>query len=436
MEAASLSPKQARSIVEADARVNIWHGSVSSGKTIASLIAWLEFVAHAPKQGKLVMVGKTLQTLERNVLDVMAEMFPARTKAVVHTNGAATATILGREVITIGANDARAEGRIRGMTVAGFYVDEATLLPDLGYWLQMLNRMRVPGARLFATTNPDNPTHWLKDRVIDRAVELGYREWSFGLEDNPALPPEYVEAIKRENTGLHYERNVEGRWVLAEGAIYDMFDARDPRYVVPDLPRLADGKLDIDQWIVAVDHGTTNPFVAVLIGVCHEEQRLYVARDWRHDPKLKGGTKMTNVALARALRGWLDGMVGDPQIGHVPYVDRVYVDPAAAEFRVQLWEDGWPVHGADNEVLAGIRSVASLRANGHLVIVGGEHGVSRESIGEVEGYVWDDKAAAKGEDRPVKQRDHYPDAERYGVRALRSTWRRWLSLPADAAEAA
>ena len=47
---ANLSPKQARSILDATARVNIWEGSVSSGKTIASIIAWLTSSPTTPRR--------------------------------------------------------------------------------------------------------------------------------------------------------------------------------------------------------------------------------------------------------------------------------------------------------------------------------------------------------------------------------------------------
>lgn len=114
---ATLSDRQAGSIVQAEARINIWHGAVRSGRTISSILRWLDFIARAP-QAKLLMVGKTKDTLERNVIDPMTEMFgDLGASAVVHTRGANTAVILGRLVHLVGANDKKAEGRIRGMTL-------------------------------------------------------------------------------------------------------------------------------------------------------------------------------------------------------------------------------------------------------------------------------------------------------------------------------
>ncbi|MFD0478020.1 hypothetical protein ACFQ0B_65035 [Nonomuraea thailandensis] len=45
----NLSPKQLRSIGESTARLNIWSGAIRSGKTIASLLRWVMYVANAPR---------------------------------------------------------------------------------------------------------------------------------------------------------------------------------------------------------------------------------------------------------------------------------------------------------------------------------------------------------------------------------------------------
>ena len=65
-----------------------------------------------------------------------------------------------------GANDARSEGKIRGITLGGAYCDELTLFPK-DFFTMLLSRLSAPGAKLFATTNPDVPTHWLKKEYHD-----------------------------------------------------------------------------------------------------------------------------------------------------------------------------------------------------------------------------------------------------------------------------
>lgn len=423
---ADLSPKQVASILAAVQRVNVWEGSVRSGKTIASLLAWLIFVAaHAPRNGRLVMIGRTKDTLYRNVLSVLLEMLPAGDDSIRYTQGSNVAYIFGRQVDVIGANDIKAEAKIRGMTVAGAYVDEATLLPGDGFWSQLLNRMSVAGARLFATTNPDGPMHWFKTQVVDRADDLGYAHWHFTLDDNPSLEPEYVEAIKRENVGLWYQRNILGLWVLAEGAIWSMWD--DDAHVVDELPPLS-------ACTVAADYGTAGVFAALLLGVGVDPadgiERLYVAREWRWDAKAKR-RQLTDAQYSQELRGWLDGLVDE--IPAVTDLDRVLVDPSASSFLAQLHRDGWErVRGADNAVADGIREVATLLAADRIRV----HKSCSGLRAEIPGYVWDPKKALLGEDAPVKANDHSCDAWRYGVRGTRRWWRHWITTTGAGADEA
>src|SRR5205085_1808887 len=89
---------------------------------------------------------------------------------VAYTRGAPTASILGREIEVITANDAKAEGRLRGLTCSGIYVDEATLVPE-EFFTQALARLSVPGSMMFATTNPGAPSHWLRKKYLLRSSD-------------------------------------------------------------------------------------------------------------------------------------------------------------------------------------------------------------------------------------------------------------------------
>ncbi|MEV0438976.1 terminase family protein [Streptomyces spectabilis] len=245
-----LSDKQLDSIRRATARINIWHGSVRSGKTIASLVRFLLALRRAPATGLVVIVGRSLQTIERNCLDVLADpvLFGDVAAEVHHTRGATTSTILGRVVHLVGASDARAEGRLRGMTAALAYCDEVTLLPP-EFFRQLLARLSVPGAMLVGTTNPDSPKHWLKADYLDRAHELDLAQFHFQLADNPSLSEQYVAALAAEFTGLWRRRMILGEWVVAEGAIYDAYD--EQQHVVDDLPPMR-------RYWLGVDYGTAN----------------------------------------------------------------------------------------------------------------------------------------------------------------------------------
>ncbi|MYU21206.1 PBSX family phage terminase large subunit [Streptomyces sp. SID8352] len=411
-----LSRAQIRSIVEAQAApIALWSGAVSSGKTIASLIAFLLRLIAAPDHGLIVIIGRTLQTIERNLIDPLQSrhLFGPLAQHVHHTTGSTTATILGRTVHLIGASDSRAEGRIRGSTIALAYVDEATLVP-YEFWMMLLSRLRVGDqSRLLATTNPDGPFHWLRREFILRAPKVGLTHWHFTLDDNPSLAPSMVARLKAQYTGLWYRRFILGDWCLAAGAVYEMFDAE--QHIVKTLPR-------IERWLCdAIDYGTVNPYADLLIGV-GADRRLYVVSEYRHDSR-RARRQLTDSEYSRARRAWL-ARVPQPETTAVGvHPEWTVVDPSASSYIEQLHRDGVSgVTAADNSVLDGIRTVSSLFSTGDLLV----HESAQGLIDELLGYSWDDGAAERGEDKPIKENDHSCDALRYGVRTTEALWRPYL----------
>ena len=399
-----MSRKQVLSIAASfDARVTLWSGAVRSGKTIGSLVAFLIHLSRAPQTGLVLICGRTLQTIERNILEPMQDpaLFGQVADHVHHTRGAPTATILGRTVHLIGASDARAEGRLRGLTACLALLDEATLVPE-GFFSQMLARLSVPGAKALLTTNPDGPGHWLRKNFILRAADLDLAHFHFTLDDNPTLTPDYVAAIKAENVGVFYRRFVLGEWCMAEGAVYDMWDP--DRHIIDVVP-------PIWRWLgVGIDYGTTNAFSALLVGI-DASQTLYVASEFRYDAKTTR-RQLTDVEYSQRLRAWLDGNRVQPE--------SVVVDPSAASFIQQLQRDGISPTPADNAVLDGIRTVSALMAAGKLKV----HRSCKGLLDELPSYSWDEKLAKRGIDAPIKVDDHSTDALRYIVRTTEGVWRR------------
>lgn len=417
-----LSAAQIRSIVGAmdTPQIALWSGAVSSGKTISSLLAFLILLTRAPSHGLIVIVGRTLQTIERNLIDPLSspELFGPLANQVHHTPGSTTAVILGRTVHLVGASDARSEGRIRGATIALAYVDEATLVPQ-SFWMMLVSRLRVAGAKLLATTNPDHPGHWLRQDFVLRAGEVGMRHWHFTLDDNPSLDPGYVDLLKRQYTGLWFRRFILGHWIAGEGAVYDMWDPDE--HVVPwaELPPM-------DRLIcLGVDHGTTNPTAGLLVGMSREG-RLYLVDEFRVEPR-RDTQRLTDAQQSSRLREWMSR----PHLpdGAALPIEYVAVDPAAASFRVQLHHDGVASSPANNDVGHGIAMVATLLARRQLLVSDRCTGW----INEVGGYSWDEKATEKGLDAPLKVDDHSLDAGRYGLVTSEALWRSQLIDPLELA---
>jgi PBSX family phage terminase large subunit len=415
-----LSPIHIRSIVESTARLNIWQGSVRSGKTVASLLRFLMAVAAAPAHGRILLFGKTRESVNRNVFSVLQDpdIFGPLARMTKYNPGAALGSILGRPVDVLGANDAKAEPKVRGMTLCLAYGDELTTIPE-AFFTQVLARLSVRGAQLFGTTNPDGPAHWLRKKYLLRVGELNLRTWHSTLDDNPHLDPQYVRDLKREYVGLWYKRYIQGAWVMAEGAVFDMFD--EERHVIRGpLP-------DMYRWIsMGIDYGTRNATAALILGVSQDGE-LVLSHEWRHDPAI-ARHQLTDHKLSAQLRAWMAGLDDRGMAGIVP--EWVCVDPSAASLRLQLHEDGLNPMLADNDVLDSIRLASSLLGTDRLKI----HESCKGLLEEIPGYSWDDEAAEKGEDKPVKVEDHSIDAGlRYAVKTPEVLWRQYLRSAHDLA---
>lgn len=443
-----LSPRQLVSVIRSRERtLSLWVGAVSAGKTIASLFAFLLALMVAPRNGDIVIIGKTLQTIERNVVGQLQnrKLFGPIADQVIHTRGSNVAVIMGRVVELVGANNVTAEEKIRGGTFGLVYVDEATLLPRV-FWEMLTTRLRVGGARLIATTNPASKNHWLRTEYLLRPNETDLIAFHLTMYDNPLYfeggdpGPSYIQRMEATYTGVFYDRFILGLWTTAEGAVYP--DWR------PDL-----GAGHVVRWEdmppirrvlgVSLDYGTTNPTVALMLGLTDERvagsydpaPRLVLMDEWVDDPKVTKRNRAPS-EHAQLLRAWLGKQHTPANVGVLDQSSKPFyiVDPAAKAFREELARpvqalDGRQVKpinttAADNSVLEGIGDVASLisreHPNGGYLLQATDR--CERWNAEVTEYVWDEDESAKGVDAVVKVNDHAMDAGRYGVRTTKALW--------------
>lgn len=394
-------------------RMVVCEGAVRSGKSVGADHAFVDLAMHGPS-GNLLLAGRTQDSVTRNIIYPLLDLFGET--LCRYNRGTRELLIDGRRIYVVGANDERAAEKIRGITLVGAYVDEASTIPE-SFWTMLRSRLSAEGARMIATTNPDAPLHWLKRDWLDRADELDLARFTFRLEDNPYLPEDYVEGIKREFVGLWYRRFVLGEWVAAEGAIYDMLDM--DVHITSDVP-------PITRWWLAVDYGTATVTHALLMGI-GDDQRLYAVREWRWDAAARR-RQLTDAEYSKRLHEWIrtgaDGAYTlNDQPAPVP-LTRAYVDPSAVSFIEQLRRDRWvTVRPADNSVLDGLRYTSSLLTADRLRI----HASCANLIREALGYSWDARAQQRGEDAPIKTDDHGVDAWRYGCYTTRRYTRRWVT---------
>lgn len=402
-----LTDKQREYTRNATARWNIKSGAVRSGKSFVDT-AWVipqRIIDRIGKSGISVILGVSKSTIERNVLLPMREIYGP--KRVSNINSENIAVLFGERVYCLGAEKISQVAKVQGASFKYCYGDEVAKWNE-DVFEMIKSRLDKSYSCFDGSLNPENPGHFVK-RFIDSDVNIYLQEYT--LFDNPYLPKDFVENLCREYQGtVYYDRLVMGRWKRAEGLIYQTFTDAN-HYTNATRPQ------DLERITVrtiACDYGTTNP--CVYLDIYDTGDVIYVDREYRWDSRSKeaqltGQPQKTDTQYGDAM---VEFMGEDPE-----FMCGTIVDPSAASFIQELRGRGIIVTAANNDVLDGIRKTSSLFARNKLMVnVENCPGLTDE----LHSYVWDDKATLIGEDKPVKEQDHGPDALRYFVNSLPS-WR-------------
>ena len=375
-----------------DARAHMAHGSVGSGKSVAETIAFLRWV-DTTEPGAVLLIGAPTMT---QIVDSMAPIFDQV------TNGACSwipskkrMLYSGRTFMLFGAEQAHSFKRIRGFTLAGAMVSEASLC----HWAfldELEGRLRRPGAKLFLDTNSDRPTHPVKKAYVDDPVLC--MSLDFRFEDNPNMDPAYAERLKTRLTGTAFQRQVLGLWVESSGAIYPASMLNPALGTHPPLERAFAFHIVMDP---------ANAGVAHAILVARFPSSDWIVKEWRYDHKVWGSKKPSTVA-AEVLE----------ELGAELPIHSIIVDPAdqgiMSEFRAIT--DAPVVNAVKEPVALGIQQTQTWLTHGDLRIDRRCAG----TISDMGGYVYEEKALERGEEIPLNRDREGADVARYLVMTLGS----------------
>lgn len=378
-----LSQKQLEFARYANHRWNFKGGATRSGKTYLDFkwIIPLRIRERAGKDGLAVILGVTKSTIERNVLEPMRNLYGDKLVGTISSDN--TAWIFGEKCYCLGAEKVSQVSKIRGASIKYCYGDEVADWSEEVFAL-LKSRLDKKYSCFDGTYNPQYPNHWLK-KFLDSNADIFSQVYT--IDDNPFLPPSFVENLKKEYAGtVFYDRYILGKWTLAEGLVYPMFG---DSCIVQDIP-------DTGDYYISIDYGTHNPFSAGLWCVTKTEavrigEYYYCGREER-----KEKTPEEYYSEVKRLAGGRD-------------IKCLIVDPSADAFiaTVKKHHD-FKVRGAVNDVLPGIQTTAEMIASGKLKI----HESCEDAIREFGLYRWDEKAES---DRVVKENDHAMDEIRYMV---------------------
>ena len=396
------SPKAYSFIYDSDAFINIAHGSVRSGKTIAATFRFLIFLLESDYYEFLIS-GKTRDTIERNVIRDLIRMIDGRIyyKYRKFDN---YIEIADKKVWLIGFSDEGATEKVRGMTVGGWYADELTSASKSTVEMA-ITRCSVEGAQMFWTMNPESPYHFIYTDYITNQDLLDsgtVKVWHFNLDDNPYLSQRYIEELKRVNrkSKVNYKRNILGEWVIAEGAIYDAFD--ETLHTFTDYP-------EVDEINICCDYGVSTVTTFGVMGIKKDLKNgndYYLLEETYYDASVTG--------VAQSDTDRVNDLIRLQDKWNLDRRNTIYLPHDAASLKAEVRKNPrirMKVRTYAPDTYRDIHTIQDLINNNRFHI----HTSCQNSINQAQTYSWDIKAQQRGEDKPLKINDHCPDMWRGGI---------------------
>jgi PBSX family phage terminase large subunit len=400
-------------------------GPAGSGKTIAALYklhvllsTYANTRALIARKSNTALAGSAMTTYRSYILDEREGVYyfggnKVKPAAFIYPNGS--------ELVVNGLDK---PSKVRSTEFDWALINEATecTVEDVEF-VHMRLRPRaagpwVPYRQLMMDCNPDAPTHWLNQRMIEGTTtrllsrhEDNPRFFDTATQDWTEEGREYIFGILERLTGVRYARYRLGQWAAAEGTVYeDSWDrARNviDRYHIPaEWPRY-----------LAIDFGFTNPFVCLWAAV-DPDGRLVI---YRQIYKTKMLVEDHAADIKRYSRWGENG--GDP-------LPRELICDHDAEGRATLERHlGLRTIPAHKSVLDGIQAVATRFRNAGdgkpriqimrdcLVERDRELAASKMPTcleDEPDVYVWNlGPNGIRSKEEPVKEYDHGLDSLRY-----------------------
>lgn len=381
-----------------DADGIIADGAIRSGKTMSMSLSFVLWAMTNFNSQNFAMCGKTIGSFRRNVLLLLKLMLRSMGYHIADHRTDNLIVIskgnIENSFYMFGGKDESSQDLIQGITLAGVFFDEVALMPE-SFVNQATGRCSVDGSKYWFNCNPDGPYHWFKVNWINKSEEKNLLYLHFTMDDNLSLSEKIKERYRGMYSGVFFMRYIRGLWCMADGVIYDMFSEEQHVRSILDFHRL----LENGKRYVSIDYGTQNATVFLLWNK-GTDGIWYCTREYYYSGRDKRKQK-TDAEYADDLKKWLEGTK----------IKAVIVDPSAASFIAELRKRGYKVLKANNEVGDGIRLVGTMLNQGRIIFADS----CVNTIKEFASYIWDEKAAERGEDRPVKDHDHCMDAIRYFV---------------------
>lgn len=378
-----------QSYLHDDWRVLILSGAVRAGKTwISDWLFLLELKRVrelAKKNGDphpiVILAGYSSNSIYTNVIASIEKSFGLTMKTDRHGHY----RLFDIDIVPAYTGNKKGVGAIRGATAYSAYIDEGSLA-DQSVFQEILQRCSVEGSRIIVTTNPDTPVNFLKAKYIDnKNPKARIKSFSFTIDDNTFLAPEYVESLKAATpSGMYYDRSILGMWVSGEGAVYRDFDKRT---MVIDRAKLP----EMDRYVAGVDWGYQHKGCIVVFGIKGDKWYLVEERTKQY----------------REIDYWTDvaHQLQRKYGAKIPFV----CDTARTEHIDHFRHAGINAKYGWKAVVSGIELVARTMKERKFYVC---EQANDQFLDEVYNYRWNDKVS---DDAVIKEDDDVMDAVRYAI---------------------
>ncbi|MBP5410883.1 MAG: terminase family protein [Lachnospiraceae bacterium] len=244
----SVMQKQFFAAMKEGHRWNIKTGATRSGKTYMDYFVIPMRIRACTGSGLIVLMGNTTHTLVRNVIDPMRSIWG---DALVgrYSSQRGIIRLFGKECYLLGADNKTAVKRMQGTGIEYCYGDELTTWNEDAFNM-LKSRLDKPNSVFDGTCNPDNPGHFIH-KFLESDADIFCQAYT--LDDNPYETEAFKTELKKEYAGtVYYERFILGKWVAAQGVIWQLFAANPHGYDIPD-SQIDRGRLGIIN--IGVDFG-------------------------------------------------------------------------------------------------------------------------------------------------------------------------------------
>jgi hypothetical protein len=263
------TPKQREAYKLLDTNdIILFGGAIRGGKTYWGLLTIFSLCFKYPNSRWLVL-RESVPTIQKTLLKTFNELLDNGFRQYVTNWNGSTLTLTfynqSQVIIMSESYDQDKElNRFRGLEINGAFIDEINEIQEMTF-----NKVIERSGAWFHSDAPSkiiascNPTHnWVKERFYDKWVNntlpIGTTYVPSKITDNPNVPKEYLESLRKNLDPFEYEVFVEGNWELQRDTLNAFAWAFDPINHISDIPQYDKNK----QLLISIDFNIS-PFACI-----------------------------------------------------------------------------------------------------------------------------------------------------------------------------